>query len=270
MTDIVETNQDVTPEAHEATNQPQSSKYEQQALDLGWRPQEEWTGDPEDFVDAKEFVQRKSFFDRISTQSAEIKELKKTLNEFSDHFRKVEDYTRKQVLEELRAAKKNALEEGNADEVLRIDEAIIDFKTHEKEMERQKAEKEAKGAQPTGELNPSFVQWQQRNSWYTQDPEMTRFADTYARGVVAANPDADRLEILADVEREVKARFSDKFKNRNRTAPAAVEGSTGGAKPKTTKLDATPEELAAARRFVKIGAYKSEQEYIAALRKLGD
>lgn len=247
------------------TDAPRVSKYQEQALEMGWRPKEEWAGDPEDFVDAKEFVQRKSFYDRISTQSAEIKELKKTLSEFSDHFRKVEDYTRKQVLDELRAAKREALEVGNTDEVIRIDEAITDFKVNEKELERQK---EAKKAAEANAPAPELVEWQTRNKWYTTNAEMTKYANVIAAGLVASNPNGDRVEILKEIEREVRARFPDEFKSKRRESAPAVESSTTHAKPKADKLVGTPEEMAIARRFVKAGIYKDEAEYIKELRKM--
>ncbi len=259
---------DTTPDAvvnDAPTGEAKVSKYHEQALEMGWRPQEEWSGDPEDFVDAKEFVQRKSFYDRISTQSNEIKELKRTLSEFSDHFRKVEDYTRKQVLDELRAAKREALEVGNTDEVIRIDEAITDFKVNEKELERQKAEKQAAQAnQPA----PELVEWQSRNKWYTTNPEMTRYADVIARGLVAANPDGDKVAILKEIEKEVRQRFPDEFKSKRRDAAPAVESSSGGAKPKVDKAVGTPEEMAVAARFVRAGLYATTEDYIKALRKM--
>jgi hypothetical protein len=230
---------------------------------MGWRPESDWEGDPEDFVSAKEYVQRKSFFDRISAQSGEIKELKKTLGEFSEHFRKVEDYTRKQVLDELKAAKKGALEQGDADEVIRIDEAITDFKVHEKELERQKAT-EVAPTQPSQE----YLGWKDRNSWYQSNAELTEYADIIASGYIAKHGNKDAAKVLELVEKEVKARFPGSFKNQKREAPAAVESGSGGAKPSAGKLAASPEEMATAKRFVKMGVYKSEDEYIKDLRKM--
>ena len=263
MSDEVEV---VTPQEGESAQQKPVSKYETQAIEMGWRPETEWEGDPEDFVPAKEYVQRKSFYDRISAQSGEIKELKKTLGEFSEHFKKVEDYTRKQVLEELKTAKKNALLDGNADEVIRIDEAITDFKVHEKELERQKEAKKVE-ADSNG-LHPDFVTWQNANQWYQTDAEMTRYANMRAKGYVEEYGDNSPDKVLSFVEKEVRARFPDKFKNKKREAPAAVEGGSGGSKPAVGKLQASAEELAAAKKFVKMGVYKSEDDYIKVLRKM--
>lgn len=251
----------------EQPQEKQYSKVETQALEMGWRPQEEWTGDPDDFVSAKEYVARKSFFDKIAHQSKEIKELKATLGEFSEHFRKVEDYTRKQVLEELKAAKKAALEAGDPDEVIRIDEAITDFKVNEKELE---AQKKAKEEQPkSGELNPVYVSWKAKNSWYQADPKMTQFADKIAIGYRQLHPDSTPEQVLAEIETEVRERFPDKFKNPARSKPAAVEQGSSAPAKKPAKLDATPEELAVARKFVRQGVYASEDDYIKILRKMG-
>jgi len=256
----------------EGTEQKESttsrSKYEDQALEMGWRPQTEWTGEAEDFVTAKEFVQRKSFFDKIAAQNSEIKEFKKTIEQVTDHHRKVEEYTRKQVLADLNKAKQRAYEEGNAGEVAKIDEAIIDFKLNETELKRQ-AEVEAQ--RKAGVAAPEVSEWQERNSWYLKDQEMTRYVDTFTKGFLDLNPQAksDPAAVLVLIDKEVRARFPDKFKNAKRTAPSAVEGSgQTGAKPKEAKIVLTDEERKVAQRFVNRGLYKSVDDYAKELRKM--
>ena len=55
-------NQEVqTKENQNQEAQPKElSAIEQRAIEMGWRPQEEFNGDEEDFIDAKEFVRRKN------------------------------------------------------------------------------------------------------------------------------------------------------------------------------------------------------------------
>jgi hypothetical protein len=261
----------VESEGEVSTEAPVSrSKYEDQALEMGWRPQTEWTGDAEDFVTAKEFVQRKSFFDKIATQNAEIKELKKNIEQLTDHHKKVEEYTRKQVLTDLNKAKQRAYEEGNAAEVAKIDEAIVDFKLNEVELRRQA---EVESQRKAGVAAPEVAEWQDRNSWYLKDSEMTSYVDTFTAGFLATHPDAkkDPAAVLALIDKEVRARFPDKFKNARRTAPAAVEGNNGtGAKPKEAKIAISDEERRIAQKFVNRGLYKSVDDYVKELRKNGD
>lgn len=256
-------------EVVEPTTQPEQatlSKFEQQALDMGWRPQSEWKGDPEEFVSAKEFVQRKSFFDKISVQSQKIKELETTLSQFSEHFRKVEDYTRKQVLEELKAAKKVALEEGDPDKVIQIDEAITDFKVNERELQKRKEEEAAK---KDVQLPPQLVAWKDKNTWYSADEKMTKYADKIAFGYKQMNPNATPSDVLAEIDAEVRERFPSYFENKQRAKPAAVEPSSGSQSKPPLKYDPTPEERRIALKFVKSGVYKTEEAYFKALRDMG-
>ena len=55
----MEENQNLEQEA------PELSPIEQKAIQMGWRPKEQFEGDEEEFIDAKEFVRRQPLFDRI-------------------------------------------------------------------------------------------------------------------------------------------------------------------------------------------------------------
>lgn len=246
----------------------QPSKYEQQALGMGWRPQEEWEGEAEDFVSAKEFVQRKSFFEKISTQSKKIKDLEDSITHFKDHYQKMEEFSRKRVLDELKTRKKAALEDGDPDAVIEIDEAIADFKIQEKEIK----EKQEKAEQQKRNVDPApLVEWKTRNEWFDRDQEMTRYANRLAYGYRAEDPDRDPADILKEIERDVRKMFPDKFKNVARNKATAVEPSSNGkssASNNSKKYDPSDEERAIARKFVKMGMFKSEDAYYEDLKKL--
>ena len=44
--------------AGETSKQVSTNPYEGQAREMGWRPKDEWEGEPEKWRDAKEFVER--------------------------------------------------------------------------------------------------------------------------------------------------------------------------------------------------------------------
>ena len=71
--------------------------------------------------------------------------------------------------------------------------------------------------------NPEFEKWQEKNSWYLEDQDLTRFAN----GVLVSDDDIKGLpyrEQLRTVERRVKEAFPQKFKNLERERQAAVDG----------------------------------------------
>lgn len=249
----------------ESTPQPTDAEIE--AQEMGWRPKSEWKGADEDFVSAKEFVRRKSFYDRISSQSKELKELRATLDGIKEHHKNLETYTRKQVLEELKGAKKQALIDGDPDKVIEVDEAIVQFKMEE---EKAQAEEKAAKAQSSG-LHPDFVAWKAKNKWYDSDPDMQEYANTLGAGYKNRRPEVTPDQVLAYVEKEVKARYKDKFENTNRSRAATVESSTAGAGSASkdkVKYDPSDDERRIAKKYVKQGLYASESEFYAELAKI--
>ena len=190
-----------------------------------WR----WEGDPDDWTDAKEFVRRGELFHKITSQSHEIKDLKKAINSLMEHHQKVKETEFTRALEYLKQQKKVALEEGDADKILAVDEAIDTLK-QEKQTEA-KTEAEQKKAGPT----PVFVQWVQQNSWYLQDPELRAFADDVGVGAFQrAGGNIAESELYEMVKKRVMKAFPEKFKG-NGSKTSAVEGASGSTRP--SKVD---------------------------------
>src|SRR5690349_8946842 len=88
---------------------------EQKAMEMGWRPLEEFEGAEEDFVDAKEYVGRKPLFDKISTQSREVKQLRQAVEALKTHYTAVRETEYNRALAALKAERKTALNEGDGD-----------------------------------------------------------------------------------------------------------------------------------------------------------
>ena len=63
-TEAPEVIENETPESTVQTN-----PYEGEAREMGWRPKEEWQGEPEKWRDAKEFVERGELYGKIDTVS---------------------------------------------------------------------------------------------------------------------------------------------------------------------------------------------------------
>ena len=97
-------NQPVVDEQTQPNQQdsaPQVDSYEQQAREQGWRPKEEYEGDPEKWRPAKEFVERGELFGKIDTLGKELKETKKALKMLQEHNEKIKESEFKRAVEEL-------------------------------------------------------------------------------------------------------------------------------------------------------------------------
>ena len=238
-----------------------TSKWEMQAREAGWVPLEEWEGDPEDHVDAREFVKRGELFHKISSQSSEIKELKKAIGALTEHHQKVKETEFKRALEYLKQQKKAALEEGDADKLLAVDEAIDTLKAEKAEEEK---------AAPEQKQGPSqhFVQWVQQNQWYLKDPELRAFADDVGVGAFQrAKGQIAEEELYAMVKQRVMKAFPEKFKAQGKPT-SSVEGVAGNGRPaKVDNFKLTEDEERAMKTFVRQGIM-TKQEYIDEIKRV--
>jgi hypothetical protein len=238
---------------------------EKRALEMGWRPKEDFDGEEEDFIDATEFVRRKPLFEKIDSVGKELRETRKALKALQEHHSKVKEAEFKHALEQLRSEKKQALEDGDADKLIEIDERIADAKVRQVQEERQQA-------QAASAPHPNFVQWVQRNTWYKDDAELRSISDQIGAAYAVANPDVEPEQVLKYVEGRVKKLYPDKFRNPNKDRPSAVEGraSSTTSKPKgdsTSDYQLTDEERKVMMSFVRQGVMTKEQ-YITDLQRV--
>jgi hypothetical protein len=165
-------------------------------------------------------------------------------------------------LSDLKAAKKEALADGDADALIDIDEKIS--MVREAQRDADKAPPQQIPDAPA-ETNILFQNWVERNGWYNGNNAMRAYADRIGNDL-GARGGMSAVDILAEVERQVKKEFAHKFQNPNRDKPGAVEGSSskGG---KKDSFSLSEEERRVMRRFVSSGAL-TEEQYISDLRKL--
>lgn len=220
-----EENQDIQSEvtdtpANETPEAPKLSAIEQKALEMGWRPREEFDGDDETFIDAKEFVNRAPLFEKISSQSKQLKRLEQALSGLQTHYTKVQETEYKRALKDLKAQQERAVEEG-------------DLPTYHALNERREAIEEEHHALKQELVVPNepqvpqeLQQWIQRNPWFNTQEHMRVFADK-ASDQFAPKVRAGLMttaEALREVEKLVREEFPGKFRNPNKDKPSAVEG----------------------------------------------
>lgn len=242
-------------EGSPTTQQPESTvqadSYEDQAREQGWRPKEEWEGDPEKWRPAKEFVERGELFGKIDSLGKDLKETRKALKMLQEHHTKVRESEYKRAVEELKSLQKKHLEEGNSDGYLETTELLTDLKAEQKARE---VVDQVKPNQP----DPRFLSWVDQNKWYAQNAEMREYADSIGMGYAQKHPEIDPEDVLKYVTQEVKERFKTRFTNPNRSKPSSVEGTGSPAPAKSAKFELTDEERRVMNTFVRTGAMTQE------------
>jgi hypothetical protein len=246
-------------EGTEETQKPELSAAEQEALDAGWVPKEEFNGEEHKWVDAAEFLRRGELFKKIEVQNRELKDVKRALVEMKKLHSSVREVEYKRALETLRAQKKSALEDGDADAVLAADDRIDMIKE-----EQRKLQSEPEIQIESGEQHPVFVEWTARNSWYTTQAPMKAFAD--ALGAELARDGLTPPQVLKKVEEEVRKEFPNRFRNPRQDRPSGVESSTPRGQ-NSSSFQLSPDERRIMNNFVRQNVM-TEAEYIKELKKV--
>lgn len=206
----------------EQVQEKQLSPVEVKAMELGWRPLEEFEGPEEDFVDAKEFVGRQPLYERLSKQGRHLKTVEQQLDALKTHYTSVKETEYKRAVAALKEERAAAFTEGDGVKYEKLGDEI---ETLESQAESMRELRETTPVEP--QVNPVLQQWVTRNPWYTNSEYMRVYADKvgtqlYQQGVPPE-------EVLKKVTEAVKKEFPDKFKNTNKDlAPNTADS---GGKP---------------------------------------
>jgi predicted RNA-binding Zn ribbon-like protein len=237
---------------------PAPSPVELEAMDHGWRPEEEFKADAKNegkkWRSAEEFMDRKSLFDRIEAGNQKTKQLEKTLQQLATHNANIEKVALEKAIAVLKAERKQAL----ADNDLVRAEELRD------EMDEIRDKKEAVQPIPVAtEPAPEFIEFKEKNSWYQRDDRLTRYADAVGKELFEKG--YSPAKVLREVEKEVREAFPEKFRNPNReSAPEMVTSSKRA--DVGSRFQMSAQEEAICKNFVAQGIMTREQ-YISDLKK---
>ena len=245
------------PEGQEQA--PEPTPVELEAMDNGWRPEEEFKADPKNegkkWRTADDFMDRKSLFDKIEETKRETKQFKAALQQLSGHHAEVKKAAKEEALKELRAERLAAARDNDVEKV----ETIRDKEDAIKEEIRNIAPPVTIQEEPA-----EFVEFKTRNSWYQKDDKLTRYADALGRELLAKGKSP--AQIFKEVEKDVRETFTEKFRNPNRDdAPEMVPSGRGAPPSKGFRLTENEEKVA--RNFAATGVMTYDA-YVAELKKL--
>lgn len=259
QTENIEDNKDNLQE--NTGNQVEYSPVELEARDAGWVPEDEYKGDKSKWVDAGEFVRRGSLFKKIDSQSRQLKDMARAIQDIQALHSKSREAEYKKALVQVRAEKKAALEDGDADAVIEADERM--------EMLRDAQREEV--VQPVqtsdGTDHPEFMSWVSRNSWYETNKGMKAFADAVGTELRATG--MSPTEVLRNVEKQVRTEFPNRFKNPNQGRPNSVEGTgtSSGSGSGKDSYNLSAQERSIMNNLVRLGVM-TEKDYVAELKKV--
>jgi len=264
------------------------SSVEEQAREQGWRPKDEFDGDPDSWVDAKEFLFRGELMGRIQSQGKYIKsqdrklaEMQEGLRQLGEHNARIAEREYEKAIKSLREEKRRAIEDGDGATVVSIDEKIDELKADKVELSKRTATDNINTAKTSKEeeFNEVFHDWQSKpeNTWYETDFIMQGAADAAGIAYIRENPNATPQDVLKHVSAVIRKEFKHKFKNTAAERSTVIEPDSTGTgtsrrftKQKYSERDLSREQRKFADTFVNSGAFKSVQDYVDQLAELGE
>lgn len=235
------------------SEESQVTEIEQKALEMGWKPQEEFDASSgKEWIPADEFVRRKPLFDKIDSMGRELKNMRQGMEAFRQHHEQVKQTEYQRAMADLKRQRQEAIEEKDAVKAFEVSDKM-------RELEQQNVS--IPQVQATSDL---FTDWLADNLWYKKDPELQEFAD--ALGIMYAKKMAP-ADVFQKVSEEVRKKFPEKFRNPNKDRGSAVETATN--KNRTTKSDdyqLSDDERKIMRKIVSTGIM-TEADYIKELKR---
>jgi len=256
----------------------QVTEVEQKAMDMGWKPLDEFHGKKEDWRGADEFLERgekilpivkenseraRKEAKRLSAEVASLKEMQaKSLNQIQELAKLAKSADARgyeKAMKELQIKQREAVKEADT---AAYDDATDKIKDLTKDAAKQaKAEVPEK---PEVLVPPEFDEWNDKNKWYGVDPDMTAYANSVALYIDKTKPGLKGKDYFDALTKEIEAKFPDNFRNLNRDNGDGAEPRTPTPTKKGGKSFSDMPEAAQkmCNEFVADGTFKSKAEYL--------
>lgn len=178
------------------------SDVERRAREKGWAPREEYTGRPENWVDAKEYLKSPpALRQERDTLAVEVQALKRNLELQGKSIEEIRREERERTLREIKTQQRRAAEEGDFDTFDKLD-------AERDKIARPEPEEKKDGQ---GEDKPEVREWVARNPWFNSDPALNMEAQAIHVRLQNKHPHMPLEENLQRVEDEIKRRYPDEF-----------------------------------------------------------
>lgn len=235
-----------------------------------------WNYDPNysgpDKKSPEEFVKNASFFKKIKAQNRKIEELTNLVKTTMDHSTKLEKASYEKALNELRAAKENAVSEGD----------FVRYKAVETQEQVVAEELQKVGHQRSSpvEISQELLNFKERNSsWFNDKPEnqlMVEDADyidkRIAKEAALVGKNISQEEHLRLVEEQIKKLHPDRFQQKDKEPVMSIKSTTSNSSSSEDDLGSRLSEDQ--KRFIRTarqyGSKLTDKEYAKQLQTLGE
>src|SRR3972149_6385261 len=189
-----------------------------EAKQFGWVPQDDFKGDPEQWRDAATFLQRgkeingflrkdlEKIQKTLQQRDHDVQEMRETLNEFREFHNASMVQAKKTVIDELKKEKVIAIEQGDGEKVLELEDKI-------EQVKEAAATKPALENKTPNENDKEFYGWLKENQWYITNQELAPASVEFGAVAQLEDQDLRGRKFLDLVTEKVKEAFPEKVEN---------------------------------------------------------
>ena len=226
----------------------QANPVEDKAREGGWKPKEDWQGEPDEWRSAEVFNERGEWIDKHKAQQKRMDDLETTFTSRLDNQRKFMDQQAEAQRNELIRKRDDAIDEADREKANKFQDDIDSLKKTEDPV-------------TNGNDNQAVMDsWNASNPWILgSDPKAAygkqQFSTYQQQGMTAA-------QAISKMEADVTQAFPD-INSQRHNAPLQEGGTPAGGKAKARSLtmaDITSDE----RKFYHSmpGAWKNDAEFL--------
>ncbi len=256
----------------------QDTNFEAEATAQGWKPQAEWSGDPEKWVDAKTFVTRAQEW--VGPLKKEISALRTTMRQVVETGRRQQQAVLQEArnresqlqnyIAQLTAQRDAAIAASDASEAVKLERNLASA-NQELAVTKENV-KQTSAEAPDPELVQTANDFKARNRmWYGADQMATKDADTIGQIYSSMYPEKSLSEVLEHVEEQIFSKYPNYAPSKTRTGgPQSgnsgvrnVESNTSPTKLKWENLD--EDTRLVGEQLIKRKVFKDKKDYLASL-----
>src|SRR5271157_6491996 len=225
----IEDNQEIDIEQDHQEQQKEYTDEERLAMSRGWKPKDNFEGDPDDFRSARQFNKLTKVFEEKENQRTTIKRLEDSMKLLTELTTKQHKALMGDRAEYYAQQKREAIKSGNVE----IAEQFEQYHNEAKKLAevpeddyKVKANDNQKNSQPPP--HPAEIDFVNRHkSWLTDNSndesrKMRDFAISYDQTLMKNNPSMDPQDRINDVEGMIKKLYPHRFENMNRSRAQTV------------------------------------------------
>ena len=247
---------DQQEQLEEVSEQPELSATEQKAWDGGWRPEDQFEGNPDNWKTAKEYNMYGEFQEQLRDVQNSSRRKDQEFDSRIANLNKLHDKQQEAAINTLKGQQRQAVEEADTE---RYDQLQVEIDGHKPEQAEQAPDKD-----------PVIAAWEDKNAWIN-DPNDEKAQQAIAfYNVAAARPNATAQSSLDYVDNQL-AKLYPEPTNARRDMPTQTEQTNRPASRSNSRRskDLTMNDLTRdeADQYKQFGSsmFKSEKDFLKAV-----